>query len=491
MSYAHADADIAARLHRAIETYRVPKTLTARGKKKLAPIFRDTAELTAHHNLSEKIREAVNRSRFLIVLCSPAAKISHWVNEEVRLFRKIHGDEAVLCVLATGTPETSFPPALTEGGREPLAANLSGGKDSFRLGVTQLAAAMLGVGLDALIQREEQRRRNRLWLITSSSVLFSAIMGGMAFTAVKAQNAAETSRSEAEKMVEFMLTDLRQDLAPIGKLDILNNVGSRAAEYYNAIPNANMDDDRLAREARARHLLAEVALDQGDIAKAEAEIEAAYLATQEVLRRNPKQTGPLFAHAQSAYWQGELRRRAKKYPQIIPYWQEYEALSAQLHGLNPDNVDWIKEAAFAQNNLGFALRQLKEYDKALVHYEASTELFKRALSLSPGDSLISFELANVLAGASLLASNLGQHRAAKSYRLEQIEIYEALLLDDPKNYPLLFRKAQSMRVFFENFEPDESVRAAGLNEVKSQLRLLIEHDANNILWNQEYEMIKP
>jgi len=72
-------------------------------------------------------------------------------------------------------------------------------------------------------------------------------MGGMAFTALKARNAAELSRSEAEKMVEFMLTDLRRDLDPIGKLDILDNVGKRVADYYDAIPTADMDDDRYAR----------------------------------------------------------------------------------------------------------------------------------------------------------------------------------------------------------------------------------------------------
>jgi len=203
MSYAHADEAMAARLHHAIETYKVPRDLSLGPHKTLKPIFRDTAELTAHHSLSEKIQEAVNGSRFLIVLCSPAAKDSHWVNEEIRLFRSIHGEASILCVLIDGTPETSFPPNLVEGGREPLAANIGQSRDSFRLGVTQLAASMLGVGLDELIQRDAKRRRNRLRVLSGASLAFAVVMGGMAWTAIDARDEAEVSRTEAEKMVIF------------------------------------------------------------------------------------------------------------------------------------------------------------------------------------------------------------------------------------------------------------------------------------------------
>ena len=44
----------------------------------------DKAELIAHHSLPEKIREVDDGSRFLIVLCSPAAKASHWVKASRR-----------------------------------------------------------------------------------------------------------------------------------------------------------------------------------------------------------------------------------------------------------------------------------------------------------------------------------------------------------------------------------------------------------------------
>ena len=212
LSYAHADEAVASRLHKALETYKIPKGHSGT----LSPIFRDANELTAHHSLSEKIQDAVEGSRVLIVLCSPAAKASHWVNEEIRLFRKMHGESAVFCVLAEGSPETAFPLALLEGGREPLAATLGATKSSFQLGVTQIAAAMLGVGLDTLIQRDARRKRRRLQAVTAGALLFSGLMGATTISAVTARKAADTNRQQAEGLVKFMITDMKE------KLELLN-----------------------------------------------------------------------------------------------------------------------------------------------------------------------------------------------------------------------------------------------------------------------------
>ena len=178
ISYAHSDEAVAKRIHNGLETYPLPKDMDASARGKLTPIFRDVTELTAHHSLTEKIRDAVKTSRFLIVLCSPAAKNSHWVNEEIKLFRKLHGEGAILAAIVDGDPDIAFPAALTEDGREPLAANMTT-REGFRFGITQLAASMLGVGLDRLVRRDSQRRRKRLQFITASALAFAGLMGAM------------------------------------------------------------------------------------------------------------------------------------------------------------------------------------------------------------------------------------------------------------------------------------------------------------------------
>ncbi len=432
ISYAHADEAMARRIHNALETYRLPKSFDQSSRAKLKPIFRDVTELTAHHSLSEKIRDAVKTSRFLIVLCSPAAKNSHWVNEEIQLFRKLHGENKVLSVIIDGNPETSFPQALTEGGREPLAANMTS-REGFRFGVTQLAASMIGVGLDELVQRDNKRRRKRLQWITTGALLFSAMMGVLSWTAWDARLEAETSRNEAENLVEFLITDLKDELSTLGRTSILNDLGRRITEYYDAIPLSDMDEDRLARQAETRHLLGQVALDQGDLDRAESEILAAFKVTEEILRRSPNEADVIFDHAQSAYWVGLFHQKVEAYDSALEYWSIYRQYGQELFSLDPRNKKWIMEAGYGNNNVANIYLLNRDYFNAKKHYELSVLKFEDALTYTPNNSEIMTALANALGGLSKSQKKLGLLQKAKENRKKEMKILKALIKEEPLN----------------------------------------------------------
>ncbi|WP_371396524.1 TIR domain-containing protein [Fretibacter rubidus] len=489
VSYAHHDEALAAKLHKALETYRVPKGIADR--KALSPIFRDASELSAHHSLSAKINEALETSRYLIVLCSPAAKASYWVNEEIRTFRALHGKERILCALIEGTPDTSFPPALTENGGEPLAASLDGGRDSFRLGVTQIAASILGVGLDELIQRDAQRRRARQRVISGASLAFAAVMGAMTWTAVDARNEAETSRSEAEKMVEFMLTDLKADLEVVSRLDILDDVGKNVTTYYDAIPLSDMDDDRLARQARARHLLGQVALDTGNIELAETEIGAAYTATQEVMRRNPLNPNALYAHAHSEFWQGAIlmdKMNGEQRIAALPYLQNYAAIGDKLYELDPTNLKFVDERASGASSLGTLYRSLKDYTAAQDYFTKAEVYFREALIAFPNETTFEGRIANVLSGLGSIAIAQNNLEAALAYRQEQITIYDTQLLRHPHNITARYEKVQTQsRLITEGLLNYN--RETYLSTIKSTLDeydKLITYDPSNMIWLRNY-----
>ena len=102
ISYSHADTSWAKWLHRGLEGFRIDKDLvgreTATGTipKTLRPVFRDRDDFTAGHTLSEQTLAALDVSQALIVICSPAAAKSHYVNEEIRLFKSRHPDRPVI-----------------------------------------------------------------------------------------------------------------------------------------------------------------------------------------------------------------------------------------------------------------------------------------------------------------------------------------------------------------------------------------------------------
>ena len=110
ISYSHADEAWATWLHKALEAYRVPTKLVGRESpvgaipKKLFPIFKDRDELASAHQLGSELEKALHDSASLIVLCSPRAAQSKWVNEEIKLYKAMGRAERVFCLIVDGEP---------------------------------------------------------------------------------------------------------------------------------------------------------------------------------------------------------------------------------------------------------------------------------------------------------------------------------------------------------------------------------------------------
>ena len=93
ITYAHKDEERARWLRKKLESFRVPKHLVGTNgdhgevPARLYPIFRDRDELAGAAQLGPLIEQALSDSSHLIVLCSPHAVQSRWVNEEIRMFK--------------------------------------------------------------------------------------------------------------------------------------------------------------------------------------------------------------------------------------------------------------------------------------------------------------------------------------------------------------------------------------------------------------------
>lgn len=109
ISYRHLDPDeeIANALHKFLETFKIPKEISARTLWK-GRSFIDRQELTAR-DLSDSIIEAIRHSKYFISVCSKRTRFSPWCRKEIELFRELHGDERIFVLLVEGEPEEVFP----------------------------------------------------------------------------------------------------------------------------------------------------------------------------------------------------------------------------------------------------------------------------------------------------------------------------------------------------------------------------------------------
>jgi MTH538 TIR-like domain (DUF1863) len=489
ISYAHADAVIAAKLQSKLERYRLPKHIAAahaEGQAALGQIFRDREDLAAAPSLSHAIQAAISEAEALVVICSPDAKSSRWVGEEIALFRRLHPDGPVLAAIVRGEPADAFPEALTEGGTEPLAADLRPEADGEALGFLKIVAGIAGVPLDALVQRDAQRRLRRVTWITAGALTAMLIMGVMTTFAIQSRNEAARQRAEAEGLVEYMLTDLRGRLEGVGRFDILDAVNERAMKHYqNQGKLSSLPADSLERRARILHAMGEDYEKRDRLNLAREKFSEAHQVTEALLARQPDNPQRIFAHGQSEYWIGRIAERTEDWPAASRHYLAYAAAAKRLIAAQPENPDYMLEMGWGQLNIGIIrLQSRQKPDFGESAFLSATMWMQKAAKVRPDDAVILNEIGNAyawLADARLLGKDLVGSLAARRLELSsKARIAER----NPADASSAFELAKAQYAVAANLlKLDRSTEAKPLLSAASeQMARLIKVEPENREW---------
>lgn len=446
ISYSHRDKAWGSWLHRALESYRVPQRLVglpiAAGTvpARLNPVFRDRDELPTATDLGRSVAEALRQSWCLIVVCSPAAAQSRWVNEEVRQFQRLGRADRIYCLIVDEPASAAcFPAALCEptldgvATVEPIAADARRSGDGKSHARLKLVAGILGVNYDRLVQRDQHRSHLRMVAITAAAVLALAVLTVFTVVAISSRREADAQRGHAESLIEFMLGDLRQKLEPEGQLGTLDAVGKEALAYYAAQDPASLDADALARRARALHMIGEVDDQRGHLDDALGVFKQAAASTAELLARDAANPKRIFDHAQSVFWVGSIAYRRGQTRAAETAFDTYKSLATRLVAINPDNADWQAEVEYADSNLGTLMLDQGRADEAAAAFEPALGIAETLARRAPNDHARRAELAQAHAWLADARSAQGRFADAVAERQAEIGICEEILAENPKN----------------------------------------------------------
>jgi len=432
ISYSHKDAAFARRLHQRLERYVLPKRLGA--GRRLAPIFKDRDELPAAHDLSAQVNAALEHSDCLIVVCSPDAATSIWVKREIETFLALRPGRPILTALHRGEPATAFPTALRTAGVEPLAADFRKEGDGQHLALLKLIAGVAGVGVDQLIQRDAQRRLRVVMTVTVASMAGMLAMGGITAIAFDARAEADRHRREAEGLIDFMLTTLREELKGAGSLRVRSAVNNEALSYYGRQAPGRLSPSSARQEALLMLAMAEDDTARGDMDSARSWVSRA----DEILRPQsekwPDDPDVVWAQAQSTFWQGYLAFAARDATATRLHWTRYRDHADRLAQLEPGSPRTLLELANVEMNLCTLAVRL---EKAVVHADQAcpraVARMARAAAAQPRNDSVTFDHANGygwLADSHALAGRPDDARAA---RFRQIALLDRLLEKEPEN----------------------------------------------------------
>jgi len=384
ISYSHRDTRWAEWLHRGLESYHLPKslvgTVTARGAvpRRMSPVFRDREELPSATDLGALISAALQQSNCQIVVCSPQAAKSKWVNEEILAFKRLGRDDRIFCLIVGGEPnatdmpgreaEECFPPALrfrlapdgslSDTRTEPIAADARSGKDGKSRAKLKVIAGVLGLGYDALAQRERQRRNRRLFAVTCAAMVGMVITSGLAVYALFQRNSAQrqTVRAESEAETARQTTNFLVDLFKISDPSEARGNSVTAREMLDK--GAARIDTGLASQpviqATLKDTLGTVYMGLGLYSQARPLLDGALATRQQLKGTEPIVLTDSFSHRGWLLMsQADYKGAEQDYRQVL-----------RLLATQPDNQRSREARAKAQYGLGVVLGYEGRYAEA-------------------------------------------------------------------------------------------------------------------------------
>jgi len=523
MSYSHSDARVAVRLHRSLENYRVPKRLRATSgefgpvPERLSPIFCDREELASSADLGKRVQDALADSDALLVVCSPQAARSHWVNEEVLTFKRLGGERRIYCLIVDGEPNAGdarecFPPALRfeieadgqlgQRPAEPIAADLRSGKDGATRARLKLIAGLLGVEFDTLRQREAQRRHRRMAAIAVASLAGMTLALVLAATAwIERNNArqqqalaeaasrdAQRRQAQAEGLLGFLLDDLRPKLEKVGQLDLLDTVDDKAESYFAKLDPSDLNDNTLARQAQTLTGIGQVRLSQARFPEALASFQRAYARTSELVDRHPGDGARLFDRGQAEYWVGYVYWQSRDMDKAQTWLTRYRDTSRAVYEADPKNIDWEHELAYGDHNLAVLELERGQLEVAAAAFERARATFESVLAKNPDDAQLMFDVADEVSWQGNAHEQLGQlDRATEllAEKSERVRTISARNPNDPK-WKVEWSTAELMQSELLRIRGRNAEAYSIANEAVARMKPLTALDPGNKVWSQDY-----
>jgi len=264
-------------------------------------------------------------------------------------------------------------------------------------------------------RREEGRRRERA---ARGRLLRRVAVAGLALATLATvvvglmldsrRREAEEARARAENLASFMLVDLRNQLIPIGRLEILGSVALKVKEHYDSLPTASADDDEKRRRGLALQNVADVLMLQG---KYKVALEA-YEAALPLSAHDPV---PVLLRIATIHVNlGDLPRALAAYEETL----------GRLRAMEGKEF----ETAFTLTTIGQLVQQ-RDLDGALARYRAALEILKGA----PGDRRWRNHHAACLGFLAAATSLAGDSSAGLTMQEEGLAIRRALVAEEPGN----------------------------------------------------------
>jgi len=293
-----------------------------------------------------------------------------------------------------------------------------------------------------------------------------------------------TTKNKAEALNVFLMKDLKEELIPIGRLDLLEMISQQIIQYYALLPEKSFTVSSYNHLINALNTIGQVKIRSGELDHAMSLLVESDGYVKKSLLLNASDTQTLFQSSQNQYWKGYIHYLKKEWPVTEVYWSKYLQLTIQMEQLEPENLNWQLEHSYALNNLGTISLNLKQNEMAQKYLNKSEQIKERLVDKAPNNSQYVAELADTISWLAKLLGDENKLVEANNYHRKSLVLSKRLIEIDPHNSNWDYRLALAYyRLGSSDYDLGD-LQAAGLNisqsiSIMDELFLI---DENNHKW---------
>ena len=334
-------------------------------------------------------------------------------------------------------------------------------------------------------------RRNRLAVAFGATVVVGLAAFAVSATTqsrrtARARDLAEARRGQAEELIDFMLTDLRGKLEPLGRLDILNDIGEQALSYFASLPEDQFSDEELTSRSQSLYQIGNVRIEEGRSAEAVSAFAESLRLARELSARAPEDTLRLFGLSQSHFYVGYASYLSGDLEAAEEQFDAYLAVAEKLTALAPDNLDYRMEVGFAHSNLGSVREARGDLAGAADAYRRNLQVDEDLLRRDPSRLDWLGENAETHNKLAVVYTRQGRYREALEEHLRELAVKEQVLRVAPTHAYWRYRRANAHYFLGKLQENLGDLTAAAREQATAVAALdsLVRQDPANARWQR-------